>query len=205
MLDVEHDRAVGTACKRIRGVPMDRGCCGKTGRPVGRSGRRRRWSATSTLCQRRRCPRYGRVSSNREGCALKHQVHWSRYCDCEVWEKPEGKLLRIIGILPRFTDDFKRIYRMRTGIERYFRSSKHSRLLDRHQFLEMAKVSLNAKVSRLAYLATALARLKANDYAGMRLMTVRLPRSRRERGKLPPELACNGADCVCCSAWAKAA
>ena len=140
-----------------------------------------------------------------EGCALKHKVDWSRYCDCEVWEKPEGKLLRTIGILPRFTDEWKRIYRMRTSIERYFRSAKHSRLLDRHQFLCIAKVSLRVKIARLAYLATALARLRANDYAGMRHMTVRLPRSQSKKGDAPPEAACQNVNCDCCAWWLKVA
>ena len=80
-----------------------------------------------------------------DSCHLKHKVHWSCYCDCEVWEKPEGKLLRIIGLLPRFTDEWKRIYRMQVTIERYSRSTKHSRLLNRHQCLGIAKVSLHVK------------------------------------------------------------
>ena len=139
------------------------------------------------------------------GCALKHQVHWSTYCDCEVWEKPEGKLLRTIGILPRFTDEWKEIYRMRPAIERYFRSGKHSRLLDRHQYLGIAKVGLRVAIARLTYLATALARLKANDYAGMRHMTVRLPRSQRGDGEPPPGMACQNADCTFHGWWAAAA
>ena len=84
-----------------------------------------------------------------------------------MWEKPEGNLLRIICILPRCTDEWKRIYRMRTSIERYFRSAKHSRLLDRHQFLGIAKVRLHVGTARLAYLATALTRLRVDDYASM--------------------------------------
>ena len=140
-----------------------------------------------------------------EGCALKHKIDWSRYCDCEVWEKPEGKLLRTIGILPRFTDEWKRIYRMRTAVERYSRSAKHSRLLDRHQFLGIAKVSLRVKIARLAYLATVLAKLRANDYAGMRHMAVRLPRLRRNKGEPLLETACHNASCTCCSWWAEAA
>ncbi len=102
------------------------------------------------------------------GCALKHKVDWSRYCDYEVWEKPEGKLLRIIGILPRFTAEWKRIYRMRTSIERYYRSGKHSRLLNQHQYMGIVKVRLHVHMARLAYLSTVLARLKADDYVGMR-------------------------------------
>lgn len=110
-----------------------------------------------------------------EKCHLKNAIQWTTHCDSEHWEKPEGKLLRIIGILPRFTDEWKRIYRMRTSIERYFRSAKHSRLLNQHQVLSIEKVSLHVSLSRLSYLATALGHLKANDYAGMRHMRVRLP------------------------------
>ena len=121
------------------------------------------------------------------GCPLQGKVDWSRYCDDEVWEKPEGKLLRIIGILPRCTNQWKRIYRMRTAIERYFRSAKHSRLLDQHQHLGLSKVSLHVKIARLAYLATALARLKADDYAGMRQMSVNLPGARPAQGRPPTD------------------
>ena len=109
------------------------------------------------------------------GCHLKDKVQWTAHCDTEYWEKPEGKLLRIMGILPRFTDKWKRIYKMRTSIERYFRSAKHSRLLNRHQFLGMAKIRLHVSLARLGYLATALTHLKADNYAGMRHMKIRLP------------------------------
>ena len=65
-----------------------------------------------------------------EGCSLKGKVDWSRYCDTEYSEKPEGKLLRIMGIVPRFTGEWKRLYRMRTSVERWFSSAKRSRLLN---------------------------------------------------------------------------
>ena len=32
-----------------------------------------------------------------EGCHLKGKIHFSRYCDSEHYEKPEGRLLRIVG------------------------------------------------------------------------------------------------------------
>ena len=110
-----------------------------------------------------------------QGCHLKEQIHFSRYCDSEHWEKPEGKLLRIMGILPRFTDKWRRLYRMRGSIERHFSSAKHSRLLNQHQHQGIARVSLHVKMATLGYLATALARLRANDYAGMRRMSIRMP------------------------------
>ena len=114
-------------------------------------------------------------------------------------------MLRIIGILPRFTDEWKRIYRMRPSIERYYRSGKHSRLLNQHQCMTIAKVSLHVRMSRLAYLATVLARLKADDYAGMRHMTVRLPRVKRKQVGPPTENACRQRECTCCNWWREVA
>ena len=109
-----------------------------------------------------------------EGCHLKSKVQWTAHCDTDLWEKPEGRLLRVMGVLPRFTGEWKRTYAMRTSIERYFRSAKHSRLLNRHQFLGIAKVKLHVSLARLGYLATALAHLEADDYAAMRRMKIRL-------------------------------
>ena len=52
------------------------------------------------------------------GCHLKNKVDWSRYCNSEHSEKPEGKLLRIMGIVPRFSRAWRKIYKKRTEIER---------------------------------------------------------------------------------------
>ena len=52
----------------------------------------------------------------------------------------------------------------------------------------------------LAYLATALAHLQADDYAHMRHMRIKLPRVvRRERVEPRPEQSCRGPDCACCA------
>ena len=75
---------------------------------------------------------------------------------------------------------------MRTAIERYFQSAKCSRLLNQRQYRGIAKVSLHARMLHLAYLSTALAHLKADDYIGMRRMPVKLPSVQRAKGKLPP-------------------
>ena len=69
------------------------------------------------------------------GCHLKGRTDWSRYCDFEYSEKPEGKRLRIMGTLHQASSEWKGLFRKRTSIERWFASAKHSRLLDRHQFL----------------------------------------------------------------------
>ena len=67
---------------------------------------------------------------------------------------------------------------MRPTTGQYSWSAKHSRLPNRHECLGIAKVGLQVRMSRIAYLSTVLVRLKANDYAGMRHMRVRLPQVR---------------------------
>ena len=123
-----------------------------------------------------------------EGCWLKDKVDWSRYCNSGHSEKPDGRVLRIIGIVPRFTKLWRKIYNRRGAIERWFSSAKRSRLFDKHQLLRMGKISLHANLSTLAWLLTALARLKADDYRRMRHMYIRLPRAAREVGGDPTEL-----------------
>ncbi len=119
------------------------------------------------------------------GCHLKDKVRFTRYCDDEHYEQLEGKSLRIIGLLPRCTDEYQRELAKRVIIERGFSSGKHSRLLDTHRYLNDAKVELHVAMSILSYLATALAHLKANDFAHMRHMRIRLSRRRRSRKRDP--------------------
>ena len=122
------------------------------------------------------------------GCPLKDKIHWARYCNSGHSEKPEGKLLRIIGIVPRFTRLWRKIYDKRGAIERWFSSGKRSRLLDKHQFLRMGKITLHVNMSMLAWLLTALARLKADDHQRMRQMYIRLPRAGRGTGRDPADM-----------------
>ena len=49
------------------------------------------------------------------GCALKDKMDWSRYCNSEHSEKPEGKLLRIMGVVPRFSELWKALYKLENG------------------------------------------------------------------------------------------
>ena len=141
-----------------------------------------------------------------EGCDLKGKVHWSRYCDSEHYEKPEGRLLRIVGLLPRCSEEWKAKYKTRTIIERYFSSGKHSRLLDVHRYLNIYKVSLHVAMSMLSYLTTALAHLQADDYAHMRHMRIKLPKARRQnKRQMSPAPACRDPDCACCGQWREAA
>ena len=135
-----------------------------------------------------------------EGCPLKETVQFTRHCDHEYYEQPEGRLLRIVGLLPRCSDEWKTEYKKRPIIERYFSSGKHSRLLDTHRYLNIFKVSLHVAMSMLAYLATALAHLQADDYAHMRHMRIKLPPAKRmSRGRsAATAFAYRDPDCGCC-------
>jgi len=105
-----------------------------------------------------------------EGCRLKEKAPWAGYCNFEHSEKPEGWLLRIMGIVPRFSEPWKELYKKRTSIERYFSSGKRSRLLDSYQHLRKEKIELHSEMSML----TTLTHLRADDYQGMRLMTIKV-------------------------------
>ena len=106
-----------------------------------------------------------------EGCHLKDKLAGWRHCDTEVWEDPADNL-RVVGILPRASAEWKREYAKRMSIERIFRSAKHSRLLDQHRYRGLRKIRLHATLSLLTYQATALARVKAGDVENLRMMRV---------------------------------
>ena len=110
-------------------------------------------------------------------------------------------------MLPRCSEEWKAEYKKRTVVERYFSSDKHSRLLGTHRYLNIEKVSLHVAMSTLAYLATALAHLKADDYAHMRHMRIRLPSAKGVSRNMPlsPTPACRGPHCRCCVRWRQAA
>ena len=109
-----------------------------------------------------------------EGCHLKNKMDWSRYCNSEHSEKPEGRLLRIMGILPRFSKLWKKWYKMRTAIERHFSSAKRSRLLDSYQHIRKEKIELHTEMSMLGSLLTSLTRLRADDHKHLRHMTIKV-------------------------------
>ena len=109
-----------------------------------------------------------------EGCHLKHKIDWSRYCDFEHSEKPEGKVLRIMGSIHRNSLEWNRLYNMRPVIERYFSSGKRSRLLDTHKCLNLERVTLHVTMSWMAYALTVLCHLKAGDPDNMLHMPIEL-------------------------------
>ena len=107
-----------------------------------------------------------------DGCALKGRGLVPN-CRQEVWENPADNL-RVIGILPRHTALWKRLYRMRWSVERTFGSLKASRGLEGHRVRGIGGIELLAALSVLSYLATALARLRAGDSDNLRRMAVRV-------------------------------
>ena len=124
------------------------------------------------------------------GCDLKDKVLFTRFCQDQHYEKPEGRLLRIVGLLPRCSDEYKDELKKRTGIERHFSSVKWSRLMDQHRYIGIDRVSLHVVLSMLTYLATALAHLQADDYAHMRHMRIKLPNTENKRQRqLEPKAA----------------
>ena len=73
-----------------------------------------------------------------EDCSLKSLgTKAITHCDTEIWEDPESSL-RVLGPLPRFTDRWKWLYKLRMSIERIFRSLKHSRGLQGHCVQDLA-------------------------------------------------------------------
>ena len=81
------------------------------------------------------------------------------HCDTEEWFDPEDNP-RVMGPLPRHTDEWKTIYKKRMTIERMFGRCKQDRLLEGHLFLKMAKIRLHTILSMLTYAATVLTRLR---------------------------------------------
>ena len=109
-----------------------------------------------------------------EGCHLKHKIDWSKYCDFEHSEKPEGKRLRIMGSIHRSSLEWNRLYNMRTVIERYFSSAKRSRLLDTHKCLNLERTTLHVTMSWMTYVLTVLCHLNGGDPENMLHMPIKL-------------------------------
>lgn len=98
-----------------------------------------------------------------EGCYLKeHGTKAITHCDTEEWFDPADNP-RVLGPLPRESEEWKALYKKRMSIERIFKNTKHSRLLEGHLFRKMAKIRLHATISMLTYSATVLTRLRRRE------------------------------------------
>ncbi|MCY4579096.1 MAG: transposase [Chloroflexi bacterium] len=94
-------------------------------------------------------------------------------CQDSHWEDPADNP-RVIGIIPRVSDEWDWLYAMRTGLERAFGSMKRSRLLDKHQYVTMLKVRAHVGMSMLTYAATMYGRASARDSGKIRHMRIKV-------------------------------
>ena len=109
-----------------------------------------------------------------DGCELKKRSRGVfRYCDTvEHWEDPKNNL-RAIGVVARASPEWADLYARRPVIERHFRSAKHSRLMNQHQYRGMRKVEMHVKMSVLTYVMTMLGRMEADGFKALRHMRVK--------------------------------
>ena len=104
-----------------------------------------------------------------EGCRLKTEgTKATTHCDDEVWIDPNDDI-RVIGILPRVSEEWKGLYSKRMSIERLFKNTKQSRNLEGHLFRKMAKIQLHSTISMLTYSLTLLTRLQMGEQKVMKL------------------------------------
>lgn len=140
----------------------------RKGRPKCFGGKRMEYAGTDRIKGHLfRCPQ--------QGCRLKDKTGLTTYCDIEYYEELDGDALRKVGRLVRTTRLWKKLYKMRSTIERLFRSLKHSRLLNQHQYRGLAKVRLHASLALLTYSTTMLVRAQDGDYERIRRMRIHLP------------------------------
>lgn len=98
-----------------------------------------------------------------EGCELKQKgTKAITHCDTEYWVDP-GENPRVAGPLPRESEEWTEIYKMRQSVERLFKNTKHDRLLEGHLYRTFGKIWLHAMMSLITYTATILTRLRRGD------------------------------------------
>ena len=96
-----------------------------------------------------------------EGCDLL-LVKGRRYCNQEYWVNRKANL-RLFSPIRRDSVQWKNLYALRQSVERVFKSLKESLRLERHCFRGLRKVSLHAAMSVLAFTATRLVNLLAQE------------------------------------------
>ena len=105
-----------------------------------------------------------------EGCHLKDSFTGGvRHCDSQSWEHPSQNL-RFFSWIPRHTETWKNLYKMRWAIERMFKSMKESRRLEQHCIRGLRRISAHSLMSTLTFQATALVKLQAGEDDFMRWM-----------------------------------
>ena len=98
-----------------------------------------------------------------EGCHLKTEgTKATTHCDTEHWFDPLENP-RVMGAIPRASEEWKELYSKRWSIERLFKNTKQSRNLEGHLFRNMEKIRLHTTISMLTYSVTLLTRLQMGE------------------------------------------
>ena len=101
-----------------------------------------------------------------DGCHLRDRKG-VRYCQDQTWENRTDKP-RIWGPVRRGSELYKVLYRMRYSVERFFKSAKESRRLEKHYIRGNSGISIHAAMSALVCQATAYVHVQAGDLKYMR-------------------------------------
>ena len=101
-----------------------------------------------------------------EGCHLRNRKG-VRYCHDWTWENRQDNP-RIWGPVRRGSELYQALYRMRYSVERFFKSAKESRRLEKHYIRGNSAISLHAAMSVLVCQATAWMHVQLGDIEHMR-------------------------------------
>ena len=102
------------------------------------------------------------------GCALRNKIHWSRYCDYEVWEDPEQDIRLFGGAIRRGSAEWNEAYKTRWVAEHANSRLKANRTLEGHYFRGLSSVTAHGLLATLARQHLALFRVQNDDKDSMR-------------------------------------
>ena len=110
-----------------------------------------------------------------EGCELKDRGSGAKaYCRFGFWVQVTDENVRAVGgRVARASSEYRRKYKKRPSIERFFSAAKETRLLDTHRYIKPSKVLLHVGLSILTYLATMLAHAQDGRVEDIRKMAIR--------------------------------
>ena len=105
-----------------------------------------------------------------EGCPLKGSMKTGvKHCNYEVWEHPTDNP-RWFCWVPRHTDQWKELYDLRQAVERFFKTTKESKRLQKQCVRGLKHIHLHALMSTISFQADALVNVQAGQMDSMRWM-----------------------------------
>lgn len=108
-----------------------------------------------------------------EGCRLRNR-RGVRYCHEEEWLNRQDNP-RLFSQVPRWSTEWKALYKLRQSVERVFKSMKESRRLESHCIRGLQRIGLHAAMSALGFQVTALVRILTGQPDLMRWMVNPIP------------------------------